>query len=177
MKSASSLQQRALSLAVFHLAPRITLMSPGSSLSGSHLLAASLSDKRSAGSASSLDGLGVCRPLLTPNHPKQSSPGRSQLPLPASKIPFSCEPALNYTSQLQPSKRHTAAGVVPVPRGPAVPPPQQTPHAGATGRESTSPSSCQGFPSKQLAGGFHICPAAGLTWREGNKAKSWDPKC
>lgn len=78
-------------------------------LSGSRLRAASLSDKRSAGSASSSGGLSTCGPLFRSNCPKQSSSGRSQLLLPTSKIPFSCEPALSDNSQLQPSKRHAAA--------------------------------------------------------------------
>lgn len=64
-------------------------MSVGSSLSGSRLLAASLSDRRSAGSASSSDRPTPWGPLLTPNCPKQSCPEGSQLLLPASKIPFS----------------------------------------------------------------------------------------
>lgn len=65
-------------------------MSVGSSLSGSRLLAASLSNKRSAGSASSSDRPTVWGPLLTPNCPKQSCPEGRHLLLSTSKIPFSC---------------------------------------------------------------------------------------
>lgn len=168
LKSASSLQQRALSLCVFHPAPRITLMSAGSSLSGSRLRAASLSDKRSAGSANSSGRPGVCGPLLCSNYPKQSSPRSSQLLLPTSKIPFSCEPALNDTSQLQTSKRHIAVGVMlVVPHCPATPPSQQTSFVVATVKEVHPHPHVKDFPSKQLSGSFHICPAAGLTLREG----------
>lgn len=80
-------------------------------------------------------------------------------------------PVLNYTSQVQSSKAHTAAGQCQCLLL------QQISHPRAPERGKTPLPSSQGFPSKQLARGFHICALAGLLWREGKKARSWDLKC
>lgn len=175
LKSASSLQQRALSLSVFHLAPRITLMSVGSPLSGSRLLAASLSDKRSAGSAGSLDLVHVVL-CSHPTTPSKAAPGQasSRSPLPRSHSVVNLPSVIPAAALKSTYRSWGGAGASRFSRSYAT---ANVPRRGRGKGGCMPPSSCQGFPSQQPAGGFHICPAAGLIRREGNKAKCWDPKC
>lgn len=116
-------------------------------------------------------------PLLTPNFFAPSKAALKEASS-CSLLPRShsvARPQLHQPSAVL--KNTHCSRAVPVPPGPAIPPPQQISHAGAPGRGGAPPPSCQGSPSKQLACGFHIWALAGLMRREGKKAKSWDPKC
>lgn len=150
-------------------------MSAGSSLSGSHLLAASLPDKRSAGSASSWDRPTLWGPLLTPNCPKQSSPGGSQLLLSAFTIPFSC------LSSITPAKRSPQKHTLQQGRAGA----SWSSHSSSTANIlSWSPGKRKNIPilmsglSQQTPGMWlpHFSSCRSNVER-GEEGKSWDPKC